>query len=134
MKRWMHAIKEKEPDSPGIIFIEARKAESPYRFFHRLLQQLGEEETKRQPLYEFMQTLRAAMQQSSVDLLVIDSAEHLNREMLDCLRGYLYDDWRISLLLVGQPKLLATCKRDESFQSRIGAVHSIEQFDHQPAL
>ncbi len=133
VQHWIEAMQAQEPNPPTILVMEALKDETPPRFFRRLLRQLGAEEPKRQSFDELMQTLRETMLEASVDLVVIDRGENLNLALLDCLRGYLFDAWGISLLLVGQPKLLKTCKRDESFESRISAVHSIEQFDPRPA-
>lgn len=131
VQHWIDSVFDERAAPQRILAFEAQEQETPNQFFGRLLGRLGEGVPIRRPTHDVMMALGGALRRAGVALLVIDGAEKMKLATLQFLRGYLYDDWSISLLLVGQPKLMKTCARDEAVKSRITAAHAIDQFDVQ---
>ncbi|HEU5377325.1 MAG TPA: AAA family ATPase [Ktedonobacteraceae bacterium] len=129
LQGWMESFQQEEAAPFKMIVLEANKGETPCQFFSRLGQTAGDIPRKRRSLYEVMQRLRNTLQIVKMELVAIDQAERLNKTILDCLRFYLYDNWKISLLLVGKPKLRGSSPQYEYFVSRIHFARGIEEFD-----
>lgn len=130
VQHWIDSVQDEEAVPQRILTFEAQEHETPNQFFSRLLGRLGGGVPIRRPTHDVMMALGGALQRAGVALLVIDDAEKIKLATLQFLRGYLYDDWGISLLLVGQSKLMKTCARDEAIKSRITAAHSLTSLIH----
>jgi GTPase SAR1 family protein len=127
VQRWLESLREGEVPSPRVRYSIAHSREKPKPFCQRLLHELGREPGSSDG-HLLWNELGAALR-ADTDLLIIDQAEQIALLTAQCLRSYVFDTWGASLFFVGRLALAKTLRGDSYIESRIGAWHTIEQFD-----
>jgi hypothetical protein len=90
LEEWLTSLTTHDP-SPAISahHILAKKQETPAQFARRLAQDLGWSSSARSTS-ELWNEAASALTYASVDLLIIDQAEHLSLILAQCIRSYLF--------------------------------------------
>lgn len=127
VQHWLESLKEQDASRPHVWYTIAHPHEKPKQFCQRLLHEL-EREASSSDAHLLWDELGAALR-SNVDMSVIDQAEQMALLTAQYLRSYVFDKWAVSIFFAGRPGLEKTLRSDPYIESRIGAWHTIDQFD-----